>query len=88
MPKKKSVSQQLQNVWMLQQSWGGVPHYQCDACPFDTFDRKEMLEHLFNKHNSERAMNELIAEEEARKRTSLGWKKSTEEVDDATNKLD
>lgn len=44
--------------------WGGVVHYQCTACPYDTFDGMQMLNHLVDVHNSEPALEKLLKLEE------------------------
>ncbi len=42
-------------------TWAGQPHYECNACEYDTLDELEMLNHLVNKHNSEQALEILVA---------------------------
>lgn len=29
----------------FEQTWDGIPHYQCKGCPWDTFDLELMGEH-------------------------------------------
>ncbi len=40
--------------------WGGLLLYQCPLCPYDTFERVDMLKHLVHKHNDELALVELV----------------------------
>ncbi len=42
-------------------TWAGQPHFECNACAYDTFDEIEMLNHLVDRHNSEQALAVLIA---------------------------
>ncbi len=42
-------------------TWSGTTHYQCLRCPFDTFDRMAMLNHLVEAHNSEVALETMIS---------------------------
>ncbi len=44
--------------------WGGVMHYGCAACPFDTFGLTEMLNHLVDAHDSEPALAVLLSAED------------------------
>ena len=32
-------------------TWQGLPHYECEDCPFDTFDLAEMQSHLANQEH-------------------------------------
>jgi hypothetical protein len=41
-------------------SWKNKDLFQCSLCRFDSFERKEMLKHLVNKHNDELALAELV----------------------------
>jgi hypothetical protein len=40
--------------------WRGKTQYVCPLCGADTFDKKIMLKHLVNKHDSELALVELV----------------------------
>lgn len=69
MPKKKAItteevpSPQQTPAEYVNRSWGGLAHYECCSCTFDTFSHTEMLEHLVNNHNSEKALEELCSAE-------------------------
>lgn len=68
MPKKKTTTTapaqdpQTPAEEYLTKAWAGQTLYQCCLCPaFDTFDRGQILEHLVNIHNSEKALEELYS---------------------------
>jgi hypothetical protein len=35
------------------QKWAGLTHYQCDFCPFDTFGRDVIDDHMLRQHGPE-----------------------------------
>lgn len=44
-------------------SWGGMVHFRCASCSFDSFDKHEMFTHLMNEHDSEAALEQLLSKE-------------------------
>lgn len=54
------VEEEARELPYLLGSWKGVDHYRCRKCSVDSFNKKSILQHLVDKHNSEEALAMLV----------------------------
>lgn len=54
------VKEEARDLPYLLGAWKGVDHYRCRECSVDSFDKKIILQHLVDKHNSEDALAMLV----------------------------
>ena len=55
-----SAVEEARELPYLLGAWKGVDHYRCRECSVDSFDKKIILQHLVDKHNSEDALALLV----------------------------
>lgn len=54
------VDEEARELPYLLGAWKGVDHYRCRECSVDSFEKKSILQHLVDKHNSEEALAMLV----------------------------
>lgn len=57
---QQPVEEEARELPYLLGSWKGVDHYRCRKCSVDSFNKKSILQHLVDKHNSEEALAMLV----------------------------